>query len=141
MRACSVSEQDSHIPLDRRTFLRGLSRSGRGRHESGSPSFSISTKPKAEDGKSVTRAARAQQPPILDFGFMKAPNSFRLPKTLCFHEQGKRINVKVALETVSKLSEPSILSDIGKLLTLLWALVFEPQHILKMMNHLMNEHG
>jgi len=40
MRACSVSEQDSHIPLDRRTFLRWLSRL-RGRHESGSPSFSI----------------------------------------------------------------------------------------------------
>jgi hypothetical protein len=42
MRACSVSEQDSHIPLDRRTFLRWLSRWERGRHESGSPSFSIS---------------------------------------------------------------------------------------------------
>src|SRR6516165_4768792 len=41
MRACSVSEQDSHIPLDRRTFLRWLFRWGRGRHESGSPSFSI----------------------------------------------------------------------------------------------------
>jgi hypothetical protein len=25
-----------------------------------------------------------------------------LLKTLCFHEQGKRINMKVALETVSK---------------------------------------
>src|ERR1700730_6003171 len=42
MRACSVSEQDSHIPLDRRTFLRWLSRWWRGQHESGSPSFSIS---------------------------------------------------------------------------------------------------
>src|SRR5262245_55641663 len=30
MRACSVSEQDSHIPLDRRTFLRWLSRRGAG---------------------------------------------------------------------------------------------------------------
>src|SRR5262249_7923144 len=42
MRACSVSEQDSHIPLDRRTFLQWLSRWWRGQHESGSPSFSIS---------------------------------------------------------------------------------------------------
>ena len=41
MRACSVSEQDSHIPLDRRMFLRWLSRWWRGQHESGSPSFSI----------------------------------------------------------------------------------------------------
>jgi hypothetical protein len=41
MRACSVSEQGSHIPLDPRTFLRWLSRWGRGQHESGSPSFSI----------------------------------------------------------------------------------------------------
>ena len=86
-------------------------------------------------------AARAQQPSILDFGFVKASNSFRLPKTLCFHEQGKGINVKVALETVSKLSEPSVLSDIGKLLTLLHALVFEPEHILKVMHDLMDEHG
>jgi hypothetical protein len=49
--------------------------------------------------------------------------------------------MKVALETVSKLSKPAVLSDIGKLLTLLWALVFEPEHILRVMNHLMNEHG
>src|SRR5262249_13577485 len=41
MRACSVSEQDSHIPLDRRTFLRWLSRWWRGQYESVSPSFSI----------------------------------------------------------------------------------------------------
>jgi hypothetical protein len=41
MRACSVSGQDSHIPLDRRTFLQWLSRWWRGQHESGSPSFSI----------------------------------------------------------------------------------------------------
>jgi hypothetical protein len=31
-------------------------------------------------------AAGAQQPSVLDFGFMKASNSFRLLKTLCFHE-------------------------------------------------------
>src|SRR5215813_6157827 len=36
------SEQDSHIPLDRRMFLRWLSRWWRGQHESGSPSFSMS---------------------------------------------------------------------------------------------------
>ena len=41
MRAYSMSEQDSHIPLDRRTFLRWLSRWWRGQHETGSPSFSI----------------------------------------------------------------------------------------------------
>jgi len=42
MRACSVSEQASHIPLDGLTFLRWLSRWSRGQHESASPSFSIS---------------------------------------------------------------------------------------------------
>jgi hypothetical protein len=42
MRACSVSEQASHIPLDGLTFLRWLSRWWRGQHESASPSFSIS---------------------------------------------------------------------------------------------------
>ena|SRR5215813_10866605 len=41
MRACSVSGQDSHIPLDRRTFLQWLSRWWRGQHESGSSSLSI----------------------------------------------------------------------------------------------------
>src|SRR6516225_2507112 len=41
MRACSVSEQASHIPLDGLTFLRWLSRWWRGQHESASPSFSI----------------------------------------------------------------------------------------------------
>jgi hypothetical protein len=41
MRACSVSEEDSHIPLDRRTFLRWLSQWWRGQHESGSPSFRV----------------------------------------------------------------------------------------------------
>ena len=51
MRACSVSEQDSHIPLDRRTFLRWLSRCWRGQHESGSPSFSINP---------ITRASRVR---------------------------------------------------------------------------------
>src|SRR5215831_12499603 len=33
MRACSVSEQNSHIPLDRRTFLQWLSQWWRGQHE------------------------------------------------------------------------------------------------------------
>ena len=33
MRACSVSGQDSHIPLDRRTFLQWLSRWWRGHDE------------------------------------------------------------------------------------------------------------
>src|SRR5262249_15642090 len=42
MRARSVSGQDSHIPLDRRTFLQWLSRWWRGQHESGSTSFNIS---------------------------------------------------------------------------------------------------
>src|ERR1700730_12272017 len=53
MRACSVSGQDSHIPLDRRTFLQWLSRWWRGQHESGSPSFSIS-KQKCGAGETVT---------------------------------------------------------------------------------------
>ena len=35
MRACSVSEQDSYIPLNRRTFLRWLSRWGRGHMSQG----------------------------------------------------------------------------------------------------------
>jgi hypothetical protein len=49
--------------------------------------------------------------------------------------------MKVALETVSKSSEPAILSDIGKLLTLLGTLIFEPKNILKVMYDLMDEHG
>src|SRR6516165_2227848 len=60
MRACSMSEQDSHIPLDRRTFLRWLSRWWRGQHESGSPSFSISP-------------PRAEAPFLLSFGVVLAP--------------------------------------------------------------------
>ena|SRR5215831_5728360 len=39
MRAWSVSVQDFHIPLDRRTFLQWLSREWREQHEPGSPSF------------------------------------------------------------------------------------------------------
>ena len=52
-----------------------------------------------------------------------------------------RRGIGSCVSQLKRESEPALLSDIGKLLTLLWALVFEPEHILKMMNHLMNEHG
>ena len=51
------------------------------------------------------------------------------------------IEREVIREAVSEQAKPAILRDISELLTLLWTLVFEPEHILKMMNHLMNEHG
>jgi hypothetical protein len=51
------------------------------------------------------------------------------------------IEREVIREAVSEQAKPTILCDISELLTLLWTLVFEPEHILKMMNHLMNEHG
>jgi hypothetical protein len=51
------------------------------------------------------------------------------------------IEREVACETVSEQAQPTILRDVSELLTLLWTLVFEAKHILKMMNHLMNEHG
>ena len=51
------------------------------------------------------------------------------------------IEREVIREAVSEQAKPTILRDISELLTLLWTLVFEPEHILKMMNHLMNEHG
>ena len=57
----------------------------------------------------------------------------------CLYQKGKWIERKIVRETVSEQAEPTILRDIGELLTLLWALVFETKHILKMMNHLMNE--
>src|SRR5215475_8658189 len=41
---------------------------------------------------------------------------------------------------MSEQAQPAVLRKISKLLTLLRTLVFEPEHILKMMNHLMNEH-
>jgi hypothetical protein len=66
---------------------------------------------------------------------------FALVKAFCFYQQGKRIKIKVALETVSEQAEPALLGEIGKLLTLLWALVFERKHILKMMHHFMHEDG
>src|SRR5258706_15635032 len=52
----------------------------------------------------------------------------------CLHKKGKRIEREVIRETVSEQAEPALLREISKLLTLLWALVFEPKHILKMMN-------
>jgi hypothetical protein len=51
------------------------------------------------------------------------------------------IEREVVRKTVPEQAKPTILRDISELLTLLWTLVFEPEHILKMMNHLMNEHG
>jgi hypothetical protein len=51
------------------------------------------------------------------------------------------IEREVIREAMSEQAKPAILRDISELLTLLWTLVFEPEHILKMMNHLMNEHG
>jgi len=42
---------------------------------------------------------------------------------------------------VSRQAEPALLREKSKLLTLLWALVFERKHILKMMNQLMDEDG
>src|SRR6266478_5399552 len=59
----------------------------------------------------------------------------------CLHKKGKRIEREVNRETVSEQAEPALLREISKLLTLLWTLVFEPKHILKMMNHLMDEDG
>ena len=56
-----------------------------------------------------------------------------------FYQKGKWIERKLVRETVSEQAEPTILCDIGELLTLLWAFVFKTKHILKMMNHLMNE--
>jgi hypothetical protein len=61
MRACSVSEQDFHIPLDRRTFLQWLSRWWRGQHESGSPSFSINRCPPKAEVVSSNLAGRASE--------------------------------------------------------------------------------
>jgi len=55
MRACSVSEQASHIPLDGLTFLRWLSRWWRGQHESASPSFSISRAGETKGSRSRAR--------------------------------------------------------------------------------------
>ena len=51
------------------------------------------------------------------------------------------IEREVACETVSEQAQPTILRDVSELLTLLWTLVFEAKHILKMMNHLMDEDG
>jgi hypothetical protein len=57
----------------------------------------------------------------------------------CLYKQGKWIEREIVRETVFEQAKPTILRDIGELLTLLWALVFEAKHILNMMNHLMNE--
>src|SRR6516164_7034587 len=51
------------------------------------------------------------------------------------------IEREVIREIVSEQAKPTILRDVSELLTLLWTLVFEAKHILKMMNQLMNEHG
>ena len=53
MRACSVSEQDSHIPLDRRMFLRGCLGGGAGSMSSGSPSFSMISAISASQARAI----------------------------------------------------------------------------------------
>ena len=58
-----------------------------------------------------------------------------------FYQEGKWIEREVGRETVSEQAEPALLREISKLLTLLWTLVFERKHILKMMNQLMDEDG
>ena len=44
------------------------------------------------------------------------------------------IEREVIRQTVSEQAKPTILRDVSELLTLLWTLVFEAKHILKMMN-------
>jgi hypothetical protein len=62
-----------------------------------------------------------------------------LVEARCLYKKGKRIEREVVREIVSELAQPTILRDVGELLTLLRALVFDAKHILKMMNHLVNE--
>ena len=63
MRACSVSEQASHIPLDGLTFLRWLSRWWRGQHESGSPSFSITSRDRTTAAPALAPQPDTQEVP------------------------------------------------------------------------------
>jgi hypothetical protein len=72
---------------------------------------------------------------------MFGPSLQRSVEALGLYKKGEWIEREVVRKTVPEQAKPTILRDIGELLTLLWTLVFEPEHILKMMNHLMNEHG
>jgi hypothetical protein len=62
-------------------------------------------------------------------------------KHLVFTNRDNGSRSKSLSKTVSEQAKPALLHEISELLTLLWTLVFEPKHILEMMNHLMNEHG
>src|SRR6516162_3023413 len=72
---------------------------------------------------------------------MFGPSVQRSVEALGLYKKREWIEREVIREAVSEQAKPTILRDISELLTLLWTLVFEPEHILKMMNHLMNEHG
>src|SRR5262249_49567348 len=56
-----------------------------------------------------------------------------------FHQQRKWIEAEIVRETLPEKAQPTILRDIGELLALLRALMLETKHILKMMDHLMNQ--
>src|SRR6266487_3485273 len=61
-------------------------------------------------------------------------------KAFCFYQERKWIKIKVTFQAMSKQAEPAVLRQISKHLALLGALEFEPKHMLKMMNHLVDKH-
>src|SRR5215831_1159814 len=62
MRACSVSEQNSHIPLDRRTFLQWLSQWWRGQHEFRVSEFQYKTEPNQQELEGLASAPKVSWP-------------------------------------------------------------------------------
>src|SRR6266446_3077013 len=55
------------------------------------------------------------------------------------YQQRKGIKVEVTCETVTGVAQPTILRNIGELLALLGACIFDAKQIVKVMNHFMNK--
>lgn len=62
-----------------------------------------------------------------------------LVETRRFHQERKWIEPEILRKAMPEKAQPTILRDIGELLALLRALMLETKHILKMMDHLMNQ--
>src|SRR5258708_7848489 len=70
----------------------------------------------------------------------KPTNRTASVEALRLHQNREPIQLKVMLEVASKQTEPAILCLIGKLLALLGTRKFQLSDVLKVMNHLVNQH-
>ena len=60
-------------------------------------------------------------------------------KAFGLYQERKRVEVKIRRQVVSEQAQPLLLGSISERFTRLRTFIFEPEHILEMMNHFMDQ--